>query len=81
MSRRYELVKVDQPKVFAAMDLVRTSLDGEMRWAVPRRSGMVRLYTVTKLLKRGNPFNRDLSEENQERLETIRAAVYGGEDW
>lgn len=81
MAAKPTLLSVDRPNLFGVMEIVRNSTTGETSWAIPRRSGKVRLYPLTKMLPRGCPFSRELSEENQERLEAAREAVYGYDEW
>lgn len=63
-------------------DIFRTQA-GRAWWCVPRQNNghVVMAWPYTGARKRGCPFSRPLSEENQDRLEAVRVAVYGRQDY
>jgi hypothetical protein len=58
-------------------DIVRTSY-GASFVLIPRKSGVVRAYPYESVprLRKGIPFSRPLSEENQDRLEAVRDSYW-----
>lgn len=82
---RPSVLSADRPATFipGRVEIVRFSETGVARYAIARRSGAVMTWPMLARspLPSGYPGSHALSEENQERLENARRAVFGDPDW
>jgi hypothetical protein len=85
VKRRPTVLTVRQPEYLSAgLQILRSTNSGVTYWAQRRvNSGKVNVwpFSYARPLRGGRPFGGPLSEENQDRLEAARRAVYGDPDW